>query len=66
MPRKLLPGERPLTGAERQARFMARRTAEAAARQRRLQRLTQALRRIAHSAGSVREARQIAEWALLD
>ena len=66
MPRKMILPDRPLTGAERQARWQARQDAAAAKRMDRELRQAVALEQIAHHARSLREARQIAEWALLD
>lgn len=65
MPRKMILPDRPLTGAERQARFQARQDAAVSALARRDRRHAQALKKITQ-ARSLKEAHQLAEWALLD
>jgi hypothetical protein len=65
MPRKMILPDRPLTGAERQQRWQARQDAAAVERFRLLRRHATALKKITQ-ANSLKEARQLAEWALLD
>lgn len=65
MPRKMILPDRPLTGAERQARWKARQDAAVSALTRRDRRHAQALKKITQ-ASSLKEAHQLAEWALLD